>query len=126
MPGSGLQVVQLCGDARCTDALMLAPYVLRCKLTRHCAMLAGCSTPLHRDPYRNALCQVRTLWLLSFSTLRTDSVASHTRATHTAELVHNLQIKGSKHIELFHSDWCQQIYPFTTMVLRNTSQVRAP
>jgi hypothetical protein len=35
-----------------------------------------------------------------------------------------LQIKGSKHIELFHSDWCQQIYPFTTMVLRNTSQVR--
>jgi lysine-specific demethylase 8 len=50
---------------------------------------AGCSTPLHRDPYRNALCQ----------------------------------IKGSKHIELFHSDWCQQIYPFTTMVLRNTSQV---
>lgn len=35
-----------------------SPLQADCKLTEKCTILAGCSTPLHRDPYRNALCQV--------------------------------------------------------------------
>ena len=46
------------GCFACAESLERVTLVCRLHLNE-CALAAGCSTPLHRDPYRNALCQVR-------------------------------------------------------------------